>query len=341
MMLKNLLTAAALALAATTAADAATGCVGRDLIADLPQADRDRIAAAVERVPYHRGLLWRATKGDQRITLVGTYHFADPRHDATLAAIAPDLADAAVLMVEAGPEEQDRLTAALASDPSLMVDADGPTLPERLEDEEWEILSRAMAERGMPAVLTAKLRPWYVSLMLGISPCMMQAMLESGVKGSLDDRLMQDAAAHDLPVRALEPWDTVFTIFANLTPEQEIGMIRATLPQAAYADDYAVTLANAYFAGDVWSLWEFGRLDAQENTDLTDAEIEEQFTLAEDLLMNRRNASWIAPLTTAAAEAAQQGKGIVAGFGALHLPGEQGVLNLLARDGWAIERLDG
>ncbi|MDO5632684.1 MAG: TraB/GumN family protein [Paracoccus sp. (in: a-proteobacteria)] len=339
-MLKQTLAALALTITATSV-HAATGCVGRDLIADLPQADRDRIAAAVAQVPYHQGLLWQASRDNAQITIVGTYHFADPRHQATMQAIAPALSDAALVMVEAGPDEQARLTSVLASDPSLMVNTDGPTLPERLSDDEWDILSSAMAERGMPAIMTAKLRPWYVSLMLGISPCMMATIAETGAKGSLDDLLIEGAASHDIPIRALEPWDTVFTLFSGLTPDQEIGMLRMMLPQAEYADDYAVTLSNAYFSGDVWQLWEFGRLDAENQPGLSQAEVEEQFALAEDLLMNRRNQNWIAPLTEAAQAAAADGKGIVAGFGALHLPGEQGVLNLLAKDGWTIERLDG
>ena len=41
-----------------------------------------------------------------------------------------------------------------------------------------------------------------------------------------------------------------------------------------------------------------------------------------------------------AEKAATRGKGIVAAFGALHLPGEQGILRLLEKDGWTIERLE-
>ena len=52
-----------------------------------------------------------------------------------------------------------RMLEALASDPALMVDPTGPTLPERLSDRDWRLLSAAMAERGTPAVVTSKLRP--------------------------------------------------------------------------------------------------------------------------------------------------------------------------------------
>ncbi|MBU3029518.1 TraB/GumN family protein [Paracoccus marinaquae] len=315
-------------------------CVGTNLFEAMPPERLARIEAAVADVPYHRGLLWRATKGDQAITLVGTYHFGDPRHQPLLDRLAQPLAEGAALYVEAGPEEEARLTRALTENPDLMVNATGPTLPERLTAEEWSALSSAMSERGTPAVITAKLRPWYVAMMLGISPCMMEG-LEAGDPGGLDFLLVDRAEALDVPIRALEPWDTIFTLFDEMTPGQEIDMIRASLPAASYADDYAVTLTESYFEGDVWKIWEFGRFDAYANSGLDTATVDEQMRLAQTQLMDRRNQSWIAPLTEGARSAAARGKGIVAGFGALHLPGEKGVLRLLERQGWTIERLDG
>lgn len=315
-------------------------CVGANLFDTMPPDQRSEIAAAVRDVPFNRGILWQATKDDQSMTLAGTYHFGDPRHDAILARLEPMIADAHAVFVEAGPEEERRLTEALSSDPTLMVDPTGPTLPERLNDHDWQNLSAAMAERGTPAVVTAKLRPWYVAMMLGISPCMMKQMAQDGAQG-LDHRVIRQAEAAKVPVRALEPWDTVFTLFGHLTPDQEIEMIRASLPAAAHADDYAVTLTEAYFAGDVWAIWEFGRFDAYRNSGLDREQVDAQMDLAKEHLMDRRNKAWIAPLTKGARQAADQGKGIVAAFGALHLPGENGVLRLLQKDGWVIERLDG
>lgn len=325
---------------AAAAAPGLAECVGSNLFDTMPSEQRAEIEAAVEGVPYHQGILWRATKAGQEMTLVGTYHFGDPRHDPMLDRLAPLIRQADAVFVEAGPEEERRLTDALSSDPTLMVDPVGPTLPERLDDRDWQALAAAMAERGMPAVMTAKLRPWYVAMMLGISPCMMKQMAEGDAQG-LDHRIIEQAGSMDVPVRALEPWDTVFTLFSHLSPGQEIEMIRASLPAAAHADDYAVTLTEAYFAGDVWAIWEFGRFDAYRNSGLTREQVDQQMDLAQEHLMERRNEAWIAPLTAGARDAADRGKGILAAFGALHLPGEGGVLRLLEQDGWTIERLDG
>ncbi|CAM3127166.1 TraB/GumN family protein [Paracoccus nototheniae] len=315
-------------------------CQGRNLFDTMPPERAAAIDAATEGVPFRRGLLWQANKGDQRITLAGTYHFADPRHQATLDRLAPLIAKADALYVEAGPDEEARLSQALTADPTLMVDPDGPTLIERLPDDEWQALAEAMSDRGTPAVIAARMRPWYVAMMLGVSPCMARSMAETGEAGGLDHLLVTEARAAGTPVRALEPWDTIFGLFQGLTPQEELDMIRAGLPAAGYADDYAVTLTDAYFDGDVWKIWEFGRFDAYANSGLTKAQVDRQMQLAQTRLMDGRNRDWIAPLTQGAEAAARRGKGIVAGFGALHLPGEAGVLALLEQQGFTIRPLD-
>lgn len=332
--------AAVLILSSGQVADAAE-CVGKNLFEEMPPERLAAIEAAISDVPFRKGLLYEARRDDQRITLVGTYHFGDPRHQPMIDRLRPVIARADALYVEAGPEEEARLAQALADDPSLMVDQSGSTLPERLSDQEWTALSEAMAERGTPSVITARMRPWYVAMMLGISPCMVRIMAEQGGNAAGLDRMLADVAQDaDVPVRPLEPWDTVFSLFADLTPQQELDMIRASLPAAAYADDYAVTLTDAYFAGDVWKIWEFGRFDAYANSGLARDEVDRQMDLAQSRLMDDRNREWIGPLTDGAAEAAAQDRGIVAAFGALHLPGENGVLSLLQQEGFEVRRLD-
>ena len=61
-------------------------------------------------------------------------------------------------------------------------------------------LGEAMSARGMPPVMVSRLRPWYVSMMLGISPCMMGQIKARGDTAGLDHRLMQVAADAGVPV---------------------------------------------------------------------------------------------------------------------------------------------
>ena len=320
------------------AAAGAAECAGRDLIGALPAEQRAELDRAVEGVPYPTGIFWQATRGAARIEIAGTYHFPDPRHEATVARMAPLIAQAGALLVEAGPDEEAALTEKLRRDPSLMVDPTGPTLPERLGPAERQIVAQAVEERGMPAVMASRLRPWYVAMLLGLSPCMMEQAQDLAARQGLDHRLIDEARGHDVPVLALEPWDTLFTLFKGMTPAEEDDMIRAALPAARLADDYAATALEAYFRGDIRAVWEFGRLDALRNSGLPPGAVDRQVRLAEDRLMTRRNRSWIGPLTRAAEAAAARGKPVVAAFGALHLPGDTGVLRLLEAEGWTIAR---
>lgn len=273
------------------------------------------------------------------MVLVGTYHSGDPRHQRMLDRLEAELSGAAALYVEAGPEEEAKLEAAVAAKPDLLVQTEGPPLPERLSDAEWTAVSGAMEARGTPAVITARMRPWFVATMLSLPPCMMESY-HSDVPEGLDNLLIARAGEMNLPVLSLEPWETLFSVFADLTPQQEIDLLRGVLPAAELADDYAVTLTDSYFAGDVWEIWEFSRFDAYARSGFSPAEVDAQMLLFRENLMDERNQSWIRPLTRGAVSAAAQDRQIVAAFGALHLPGQEGVLRLLEKDGWTIRRLE-
>ena len=320
------------ALFLLTAAPASATCAGQNLLDIMPAADRAALTAAADAVPYPRGNFWRATRGDAVLYLIGTYHFEDPRHAATVAALSPALQTAATLLVEAGPDEEALLIARLTSDVSVMVNTTGPTLPELLPEAEWQALANAMRARGIPPFMAAKFQPWYVSMLLATPACAMEAAL-SGAPG-LDALLTDAALAANIPVRALEPYDTVFRIFGDLTPEDQISMIRATLATEPRAADFAATLADAYFAGQSRLIWELSRRESLGLPGYTAARVDAEFARMEESMMASRNRDWIGVI-----EDALQDGPAVAAFGALHLSGTEGVLALLETRGFTLTPL--
>lgn len=308
-------------------------CRGTDLFPTFPAADQARIRAATDATPFARGLLWKATRGGDTLFLMGTYHFDDPRHDALEARALPLLDSAATLLLEAGRAEEAALKADIAKDPALIVANGGPTLPEALAPQDWDALAKAMKARGMPPFMAAKLRPWYVSVLLEMPACAMadQARL---AEGGLDRRLMAHAENRGIPVAALEPYDTVFRLFGDMPLEEQLTMIRSALATEARAEDYAATLAASYFGEDPRLIWEIGRYVAQQAPGATAESVDRDLAETERLLMTERNRAWIAVLE----DTARKGPAFAA-FGALHLSGEDGVLNLLQRNGWTLERL--
>ncbi len=311
---------------------AAAECDGTSLLETLPPEDRAALDEAVARQPYARGNSWRATRDGETVHIVGTYHFDDPRHDAILERLAPSIDAAAVVLVEAGPEEQERLKSEMTRRPERLFRATGPTLPEQLSEEDWQKLSVAMQARGIPAFLAAKMQPWYLAMMLGIPACAMPDVAD-GMRG-LDARIVERAEANATPVRALEPYDTVFGLFDGMTEEAKLDMIRTTLAMDEQAEDYSATLTDAYFAEDVRVTWELGRLKAYGLKGNTREEVDAALAEMEEALMVRRNRAWIPVIEAALGEGP-----VFAAFGALHLSGEGGVLALLEAEGFAIERL--
>jgi uncharacterized protein len=324
------LTFALLALALPAAAR----CIGTDLIAALAPQDRAALEQAADAAPFARGNIFRASKDGQVIHLVGTYHLSDPRHETLAARVEPLLDSAAMLLVEAGPDEEARLKQAVQLRPEVMFITDGPSLPEQLPEADWQSVAAEMQARGIPPLVAARFRPWYLAMMLGIPPCAMDAV-RAGEKG-LDHRLVAAAQARGLPVQALEPWDTLFSLFTDLSAQDELDMIRAALLMADRPEDMTVTLANAYFAGQSRLLWEFTLSRSLALPGFETEDVQHQFALLEDVLMTRRNRAWIPVLTAAAARGP-----VVAAFGALHLPGADGIPALLAAEGWQVDRLDG
>jgi uncharacterized protein YbaP (TraB family) len=280
-------------------------------------------------VPYPSGNFWTATKGASSLTIIGTYHLNDDRHTRIVDAMAPFVTASATLLVEGGPEEHKAMMQHMAENPSVMTITEGPTLLETLPDDLWQDLSGAMAERGIPGFMAAKFQPWYVSIMLAIPPC---AMGEMAVPNGLDQQLIDVALAANVPIAALEPFDTLFTLFEGATKQEQIAMIEQSLAMEPVILDYSVTMADAYFDGESRVIWELTRHTSYQLPGYTRERVDAELAKMEEVLMVKRNRAWIPVIE----EAAKKGPLVVA-FGALHLSGDEGVLNLLAKAGWTVE----
>jgi uncharacterized protein YbaP (TraB family) len=298
----------------------------------MDPARRAEIEAATDAVPFAKGNFWRATRGNEVITLAGTYHFDDPRHAANLSALLPAITGASVVLVEAGPEEEKALKARIAKDPSTMVITDGPTLNQQLPPEVWSELSEAMSARGIPSFMTAKFKPWYVLTLLSIPPC---AMLEmTSEPEGLDRKVITAAKTAGVPVLSLEPYDTLLKIFGSLTEAELTEMLISTLAVEPQSEDYFTTLVDGYFAGESRAAWELMRFMSYDMPGYTPAEVDAEFARMEEIVAASRNRAWIPVLTEASAKGP-----VFAAFGALHLSGREGVLNLLQNEGFTLEEL--
>lgn len=322
------------ALMAFAGSLAAQDCSGRDLRSDLSTTQQAELAEMTAKLDFPEGNHWRATKADEVIDIIGTLHVDDPRLDATIETLEPLIENAGLILLEATPKEEERMKDALARDPSLLVVTEGPTLPDLLSDEDWTRLRDAAAARGIPGFMAAKFRPWYLSILLSMPPCMITAMQE-GTEG-LDKRISQHATAHGIAMASLEEFDTLFRLFAQFDAAQQAEMVTATIPSPGEAENMLASLIEGYFEERHAEVWAFSHYMARLTTDLPDGDIDQIFADLRRIVLTERNAAWM-PVIRSAVEQTQ-GPLIVAA-GAAHLSGSDGLLELLAADGWQLEQL--
>lgn len=304
-------------------------CTGTDLRTTLNDDERAEIAARLDGVPYAQGIYWTATRGSRTVHVVGTLHMDDPRFDAITDALAPVIQSADHLLVEANAESQAELELAVATQPDMLFLTD-KTLIDLMPEDEWNKLADAARVRGIPPFMAAKFQPWYLSLMLSMSPCTLKSLSQS--KNGLDQRIMTLADTAGVPTSSLESPETIFRLFNKDPLEDQIHWLRLGVVPVAASENASFTLVEQYFDQEVMAALETSRVTTRSHFDMPTAEFDALFDEVMDLINTQRNLSWIAPIE------ATPGDKIVVAAGALHLGGAQGILNLLTAEGYVLER---
>ena len=313
---------------------AAAACDGTSYLDQISDAQRTQLDTSVANMPYAEGLVWEATKGADTITVVGTMHIYDPRLEALRAKLADTITTADLVMLEATPEEEAKLQDLIVTDPGRLFIVDGPTLPELLDEETWNLIADAAQQRSIPPFMAAKMQPWYLSLTLAIPTCAMTDMV-AGVRG-LDQMIIQDAEAAGVPLQAVEPFTTLFDVFNGDSIEEQVDMLRVNMLAPELQQQMFVAMLDRYFAEDVGRLWELSRVAMSDVPGFDPDEGAAMFEEMQDALLTTRNKNWIPVIL----EAAQANDDIVLAVGAAHLIGESGVLRLLENDGWSLSRIE-
>lgn len=309
-------------------------CQGQDLVAALSPAKRAELERAVQAQPYPEGLLWQAKRGDTTFWLFGTFHIYDDEVLQLLGRVRPLIQLADVVYVEGTREDMDKMQSEMLSRPEFMFNYDNPTLPDILSEAEWQILSEAVRARGMPPILASKLAPWLVSVTISLPVCALRAQ-KAGLEG-LDVHIMDYAKSSGKPLKALEPYDTLFSVFSEVSFEDQVKMVQSALPGLAIGEDGFATMRQQYLDGRVLEIWEFSRMLGYQYSGLAPAEVDQMMGVSEAALIRRRNLDWLDRVLPDT-----EGKSAFIAAGALHLAGNNGLLNMLDQRGFDHMRLDG
>ena len=314
------------------AGTAFAACTGESLRDRLSPAQEDRLAAAIAATPYPEGLLWQAERDGQQVTLMGTLHVFDDRITPLADSALPYLQNAGLALFEMTPEDEGRLAQAVIADPAMVRLPAGQTLETLLPPATWETVSDLLTARGVPPAVASGMQPWFLANLVAIPTCALGAA-QAGQTG-VDHALMAAATANGIPMAALEPWDSLLTIFDEMTFDDQVDFLQLSLVAPDVQDALFVAMIDGYFAGRIAEVWEMNTIaldfmpgvDADNGIDM----------LVQDKILDARNHAWVPVIEEAAARHGT----IFVGAGAAHLPGHAGLLTLMAERGWDIRRLD-
>ena len=318
------------------AAQSAARCAGTDLLALMETADPAAHAALFRRAhaaANARGKFWRVSRdGVPPSYLFGTFHDTGIARQPLDPAVARALGAARLMLVEVTEEEQARLQARIASDPDFVIDAGATGLSGRLSAAERAVAEAMLAERGVTLAVADKLRPWMLFSLLAVPQCVLREARQG--QPTLDALLMSKAAGAGVPVAGLETYGEAIAGLAAIPADTMDELLLEMLRDLSDEEDARRTSVGLYLAGEIAAIWEFSILSAAETTGIARSrEIFAQFAAA---LIDGRNRAWIKVLAPELATG-----GVFAAFGALHLPGESGVIELLRAQGFEVTRLDG
>lgn len=308
---------------------AAARCTGTNMLDRLTPSGQERLERAIKSVPFAYGNHWIATKGTQRIHVVGTQHSGDSRMRSVIKTLRPVIASSDAVLLEVTSQELERLDKVLRENPSIFMIPRGPGLQEMMDAEDWSMLTVRMRIEGVDSEVLARMQPWFISMNLARSGCGGRGLF--AYRG-LDERIERIAIREGIPIGSLEQVGDGMRALSALPIGDQLKLLQMDLRSVQNLDDHVVTLSNAYFEeklaeGLLVQSWTLYR-----DIDVPRREVTQLLRKYDSHILDRRNRAWLPVILRSKAET------LVVAVGAAHLPGKAGLLNLLKQNGFTLTR---
>jgi hypothetical protein len=222
-------------------------------------------------------------------------------------------ADSKLYVMELIPDAQ-----AITRMQSSMLFAPDEQLKDALTAELYGKVVRAMEKRGVPEAATARMRPWTLLVTLNM-PAENSGLI-------LDNLLYQQALKAGMSVQGLETVDEQLVVLTDWPREKIISWLEETVDNLDHIESMQQELMQAWLDRDLSRLQQVAM-----EMEFGDEADYQEFMLR---LVDQRNQRMVARMTASLEEG-----GAFIAVGALHLPGEQGVLNLLHQRGYRLKAL--
>jgi uncharacterized protein YbaP (TraB family) len=270
------------------------------------------VSAAVHTTERSQGLLWEIGKpGISPSYLFGTIHSEDPEVLDLAQPVRKAWSGSRRVVLEVVLDSE-----AMLQTGSAMLMTDGQLLSQILGEELFRQTLLTMQRRGVPEVVLERMKPWAVATTL--------SMPAAGTGMVLDRVLYEQALQDGKPVAGLETVQEQLDIFEGMSMDDQVALLRDAVAQFSGIAALHQQLLDAYKQQDLAAMLAINEA-ALEAGDRRFAD-EFQRRLVTD--RNRHMAERLRPYLS-------EGRAFVA-VGALHLPGDEGLLNLLERQGYTV-----
>lgn len=314
------------------AAAADTACHGHNLVDEMKTSDPAgyrKILADAAKIPNGNSIFWKIEKpGVPTSWLMGTMHVSDPRVLKMPSGADQALRQAKTIVVESAEVLDDKKAmAGLLAKPDLTMFTDGTTIDKLLSAADLATLQDGLKARGVPLAAVSRMKPWMLMSFVSLPACEMARKADN--TAFLDKQIAVNAAAEGKQVKGLETFQEQLSTLAAIPMDMHMKSLIETIRLGSKLDDIFETMTDLYLSGQAGLTVPFLKsVSPEENDDATYGEFEE-------LVVRRRNHT----MAERAAPILAEGGAFIA-VGALHLQGEEGLVELFRKQGYTVTSIN-
>jgi hypothetical protein len=295
-------------------------CDGTSLIAELSEKSPARLSsllAEASKEDNSQAVFWRIEKGDRSPSyILGTLHIAHKSLQGLSPIVRSAISDARVVALEQKELSRGAYGQTMAQAGKMMSASDKP-LQRMLDEGELKVVEKAISAAGYPEDLALGIRPWVATLFLaGSCP-------DEGHE-PMDLIIANQAKSQGKQTVGLETLLEQFESLASIPDESQAAWLRASIEMHDRLDDVTVTMVELYHGRHIAASLGLTR-ELAPHAGLTDTSL---YDIHEGLIGHRN-----VRLAERSGRLFEDGGAFVA-IGAAHLPGHDGVISILKRNGF-------
>jgi hypothetical protein len=307
-------------------------CNGQNLLVTMEKehpAELQRIRDEAAKTPNGTGTFWKIEKpGLAPSWLLGTMHVTDPRV-LTMPPGAREAAAAADVVVIESDEilDEQKAGATLLMHPELTMFTDGTSIKDHIDAVDLKALEEGLKERGLALGAVSRMKPWILASFVALPACEMSRKATGA--SFLDKQIAEDAVKAGKPVAGLETMVEQLQAMADLPMNFHFEALIETIALGDKMEDVIETMTELYLSGEIGMTMPMLKAVAptpEGGDESAYAAFENRIVRDRNLVMAKGSLPHLA-----------KGSAFIA-VGALHLPGEEGLVELFRKQGFTVTR---